>query len=239
MEENAKTLIGSYAYSRLMLMFRVDHAALQARLPKPWEVAPIAERIWKDVNLAVGFCDVIMIQDAAGNPAPIPSNRYIPFNGPARNPVTGEVANMWYSILAVHPEALVGWGQAPHNPALTATFLTAVTAEGDDLKTTVTERFDVRVATGGRIDLEVEYQRGVPKPRTWQSDIRSPANPSYVLHYKTDELLDHLRSTPDDIDHVRHYRCRFMVPELADLFDGSEELVAITSVPRSVRHVFK
>src|SRR5713226_2614205 len=100
MEQNSETLIGSYTYARLMLLFRINHAALQARLPKPWEVAPIAERIWKGANLAVGFCDVIMIQDAAGNPAPTPSNRYIPFNGPVRNPVTGEVANMWYWILA-------------------------------------------------------------------------------------------------------------------------------------------
>jgi hypothetical protein len=80
MEETAKVLIGSYAYSRVMLLIRVDHAHLQARLPTSWEVSPIAEGVWKGTNLAVGFCDVLLIQDAAGDPAPLPSNRYVPFN---------------------------------------------------------------------------------------------------------------------------------------------------------------
>lgn len=239
MEKHGETLLGSYVYTRIMLLFRIRHEALQAWLPAPWEEAPFPAGSSKSANLAVGFCDVLRIQDAAGSQASSPSNRYIPFNGPARNPVTGELVNMWYRAFAVHPEALLGWGQAQHTPALPGSFSSTQIIDASGLETNVTERFEIRPAGGGLIELEIQYARGIPTPYAWQRNIRCPTDPSFGLHYRNVELRDEVKSVTEGIDRVRRYSFRVTVPQLEDLFDGTEELVAITSVPWSERHVFR
>lgn len=237
--EDARTPIGSYLYTRIMLLFRINPKALQARLPEPWVVASLGPEQWAGRNLAVGFCDVLRIQDAAGNLAPSSSNRYVPFNGPARNAATGEVVNMWYRAYALHPAALLGWSEAPQNPAVPAAFSTVHSMEGRGTETTVTERYEIMPETGGALELEIEYARGPLVPYHWHRNIRCPAVPSFGLHYSNDEMRDEVRSTPEQIDRVRRFRFRAEVPELADLFDGTEELIAITSVPWSEREVFR
>lgn len=71
-----------------------------------------------------------------------------------------------------------------------------------------------------------------------EGPVRSVADPTVLRIYRVDSLVDVVKSVPTGTDRVLSYQLRMTLPEFADLFDGTERLIAISIVPWYHRRVF-
>ncbi len=229
-----QSLLNSTIDTKIQVRLRVDPAGLQGRLSSPWQVAPVTEGVHQGTNLMVIFNDVLLRQDAEGNAAPDAVNRFVGFLIPAVRPQTKEATTFMLRIFAAHPESIPG----RYKNSLAATVRREHAVAGTDLQTVCTERFDFAVAGGGAVELRLQYHRGIPSRVAWPTNLRSTADPAILRVYRSEALIDVVKSVPAGIDRVQHYQLRVTVPELHDLFDGTERLVSITAVPWFVRQEF-
>src|SRR2546427_817010 len=193
-----------------------------------------AAGVSKGANLAVTFNDALLNQDAAGIPTADAVSRYIGFAVPARHPETEEEAGFNFRILTAHPRAVPG----KYKTSRLGTVLREFYAKGNDMSATVTDHFRFRDPGGGSVELQLQYRRGLPVRVVSQGNVRSATDPSILRIYKIHELLDIVRSVPQNIDRVMSYQFRNTISEFSDLFDGTERLVSVTIVPWYVRQVY-
>ena len=220
--------------TQAVLRFAVRPEPLQARLPAPWQVAADPSGVSKGANLAVTFNDALLNQDAAGTPTADAVSRYIGFAIPARHPETEEEAGFNFRILTAHPRAIPG----KYKTSRLGTVLREYYAKGNDMSATITDHFRFRDPAGGSVELQLQYRRGLPVRVVSQGNVRSAADPNILRIYKVHELLDVVRSVPQNIDRVMSYQFRNTITEFSDLFDGTERLVSVTIVPWYVRQVY-
>lgn len=229
-----ETLLDLTIATQTVLRFVVRPQSVQSRLPSPWEVFPAPSGASKGANLAVIFNDALLNQDAQGNPAPDATSRYIGFAIPARHPQSGDEAGFNFRILTAHQRAVPG----KYKTSRFGNVLREYYSKGTDLESTVTERFRFRDPAGGSVELQLQYRRGTPMQLASQGNVRSAADPRILRVYKVHQLVDVVRSVPQGIDRVLSYQFRVTISELADLFDGSEQLVSVSVVPWYVRQVY-
>ena len=105
----------------------------------------------------------------------------------------------------------------------------------------VMESFQLDPEVGGTIELQLTYERG-PLMRLVADRPTFPvwaALDSRILRvYQEDTLLEVVRNDATHVNRVQDVTFRLTVPELADLFDGSERLVTIIANPQYERKTF-
>jgi hypothetical protein len=105
----------------------------------------------------------------------------------------------------------------------------------------IKEAFHVHPEAGGTIELQLTYQRGPLLRQTADRPnfpLWTTADPSIMRVYQEDSVLEILRNDAAGLNLTRDVTFHSTVPELADLFDGSERLVAIIGNPQYGRKVF-
>ncbi len=88
----------------------------------------------------------------------------------------------------------------------------------------------VAVVFGGFIAVPA---RGKAEPK-----IHSAAKPEFYRIYRFEQAADVVRSTATGIDRVSKCSIKATGPKLALLFDGSEQLISITSIPFYSRSIY-
>ena len=228
------SFLNSTIDTKIQVRLQVDASALQRRLPEPWRVAPSAEDVHRGTNLMVIFSDVLLRQEADGSPSPDAVNRFVGFIIPAVDPQTTERAVFMAQIFSAHTAAVPG----RYRNSVLASVTREQAVAGTDVDAVCSERFVLSQTGGGAVELRLRYRRGIPSRVVWPTTMRSAADPSIVRVYRSDALIDVVRSLPAGIDRVEDYVLRVTVPEFGDLFDGSERLISITVVPWFVRQEY-
>jgi hypothetical protein len=226
-------LLDTTIATRIVLGLEVPPDRLQSRLPAPWEVAPVAEGPAAGTNVRVVFNDVLLNQQADGSTAPDAASWYVGFIIPARRPDTGEQASLNLRIYTAHPEAVPG------------KYLTSKLAmirrhrheSGVNQAPMIEERFEVFDAGAIGLDFHLEYPRGQLVRAASRARVRSVADPGILRIYQQDELIDQVVSRGAGRDRRQDYRLSVTLPELAALFDGSEQLVSLAVSPWYLRSV--
>lgn len=213
-------LLHTYWYERIMLNFLVDDEALRQRLPQGWRPAARAG----GSNVTVGFCEVWHDE-----PADVSSYLYIPVNG-ATEHEDGRTANMRYLTISDHPDAI---GGCTVTRSTHAEHARTAKSDGGDVLVREAFRFDV---DGGRLAVDLEYVRGPYTHLVGGMDVRCPDDASYARRYENEELQLRLRDT-QGVDRVRSLSYEISSPALRDLFDGTERLMSVNSIPTSKRRV--
>jgi len=218
--------------SRLVLAYKINAAELQRWIPSPWQSQPADSGPAKDANLIVNFVDRHLDLGADGKPVKLPSYRVMALAVPARNPQTGEAGPLVVRIYNSSPDAVPGF----YKTAVLASVERELSSRGSG--TTVgmaNDRWLVKDAKGGTLELQVEYERGIPTRALAESKPRSGSDPTTWRIYKIDQANDVVKSLTSGIDRIKSFRLRNNIDELAKIFDGSEQLVAVTSVPSYTR----
>jgi hypothetical protein len=246
--QDAYTLVDTTVGSRVLLAFHVSSEAVQTRLPHTWAIEPytggyattIPGAMVPDAslpNLFVVFNDFLLNRDAQGHPQADPQARYVGFNIPARNTKTGASGMIHFRIFTGTPQSVPG----RFKDSLPATVTREHQLRGTGTNTTVFEGFTIISATGGQVQLEMEYQRG-PLLRLVADQPNFPvwaaADPKIQRIYQEDALMDTILNPLLDINHLHNLTFRISIPELQDLFNGSEQLLAILANPIYSRRVF-
>jgi len=233
--------VDSAVGSRILLAFRVAQRALEQRLRPPWQLAPLPAFTALGLdgphqpNLALVFHDLLLDQDAQGQALADSGGRFVVCNIPAAKPDSGEQG-------LVHFRMFTG-GAIPgrYRDALPARVRHDQHIVGDGAAATITESYQVDVAAGGTIELQLSYQRG-PRLRLAADRPNLPiwttADPGIVRVYQEDSVIEIVRNEAAGLNLTQELLFRSSVPELVDLFDGRERLVAILSNPYYARNVF-
>lgn len=224
--------------NRISLAFQVKPEAVQALLPAPWQLNPLASGPLKGTNLLVVLIDRLRDDDPEGKPKYNGTSRIVALVAPGKHPQTGATASV----------VLGGWASNPANvPGFYKVFRAATARVEHAIKSQeldaeeITDVWEVRDAAGaGGMELRLHSMRKVnARARSkGEPNVISAKDPALWRIYKFDATTDVVKSTPEGIDRVHAYTFRLTDPEFGKLFDGSEKLVGISVTPWYVRQVF-
>jgi hypothetical protein len=233
--EASRTHVGSFHYTRMMLLFNANAEALNKRLPPGWVVSS------EGTNIVVGFCDVWASHDAEGRLVGNSQVKYIPFNGSAWNTATGESSNVRYTEYADHPQRLVA--ATPEDVANGDVVPSRIVRQSriehsDSLGDVYHEHWRIEPQGGGVLELRASFRHGVSwSTATSAMDVVFASNPSRRLHYRNEEMHN-IISRPGGENHLLHFEIRVDLPGWRDVFDGTEQLLSVRFIPTSKRDVF-
>jgi hypothetical protein len=235
----AQTLVGIHGdRTRVMLGFRVQSEAIQARLPTPWQLHPVHNGPLRDANFIVALVDRVRDDDPAGKPKFRGADRIINFVAPATHPQTGQIASIILGGWASNSARVPGFFQVYR--AATIRVEQVIKSRDDDVEE-VTDVWEVQDTTGlGEMELQLQSRRPVSARTRARGEARviSAKDPDLWQLHKFEAAMDVVKSGPEGVDRVQHYTFRLTTPEYGTLFDGSEQLIGISVTPWYVRQVF-
>jgi hypothetical protein len=225
-------LVATYGEARTNLTFRLPDAIVQKALPSGWLPSPFTSGPSKGANLTVTFMDWLTVQEPDGTPGK--TYRSVGVSVPAKR--NGSDATVSMSITGLSSPS--GYAPGPYGNSLTAksTIARTLRTDGKDVST-AEEVWHFEAESGDSIQLELQFVRGVAARSKLQSIIHSAVNPDFYRIYRVEQAVDVIRST-DGTDRVQRYFFKASGPFLSRLFNGSEQLISITSLPWFSRQAF-
>ncbi len=238
---SAYPLVDSAVGTRLLLGFTVSACPLQERLRSPWQIAPLPVfsalglREQDQPNLLLIFHHLLLDQDAQGQALTSSGLRFVVFAIPVTNADTGEKGLMHFRMFT--------GGAIPgrYRDALPAKVRHEYHLVEESHASSMREAFQVHPEAGGTIELHLTYQRGPLLRQTMDRPTLpfwTTADPSIVRVYQEESVLEIIRNDATGLNLAQDLTFRSTVPELADLFDGNEQLIAIIGNPHYSRKVF-
>ena len=216
--------------TRTTLSFHVNEAAVQRLLPPGWTVAPSAAAANRGGNLNVVLIERQLVLDGQGKLLRTGTSRYVVLAVPARN-------------AANEANTVVVSGLSPEGPGAYSAYLTAVVArversasgQGEEAGE-ATEHWEFAAASGERLELRLSYRRATPVRSHIETKVRSGSHPEFTRTYRIDQAADVLRGAASD-DRIAALTFRATGASFASLFDGTERLLSVTSLPWYAREV--
>jgi hypothetical protein len=101
---------------------------------------------------------------------------------------------------------------------------------------TVEESWEFKSQDGDSIQLQIQYARGASTPDKAETKFYSAAKPEFYCIYRSEQSTDVVRSPA--ADRVQKVLFKAFGPTLSPLFDGSEQLIGVTSDPWYTRQTF-
>jgi hypothetical protein len=101
---------------------------------------------------------------------------------------------------------------------------------------TVEESWEFKSQDGDSIQLQIQYARGASTPDKAETKFYSAAKPEFYRIYRSEQSTDVVRSPA--ADRVQKVLFKASGPTLWPLFDGSEQLIGVTSDPWYTRQTF-
>jgi hypothetical protein len=230
-----ENLTESTMETRSMVFLQVASTELQRWVPASMQIAPPPAGPFKDANLFMLFIDCLLRQDPQGKPVPGGINHSAVFVVPVNHKQTGEMVFLVIHGLTDNPENVPG----PYKNYKLSSIRRELNHSVSGLNAVEnSDTWEFKVGSEMLIDFHVKYEQALPMRSKPMQKIYSGAEPEFYRIYKVDYLTDLVKSIPAKIDRVKDYRLKVSVPELGKLFDGTEQLVGIGSVPAYVRDIF-
>jgi hypothetical protein len=216
---------------RTVMNFKVNEGALQKLLPAGFEMNSPAAGPAKGANLAITLIDYLMVQDPEGKS--LPTRSTVAMNIPSKKTATGEAVGMVVGGFIL--EAGVPGPYSNFGAAKISVNRQSHTVEG---KSIVDETWDVKASDGSALEVAVQFERGVPTRGKLETKIHSAAKPEFYRIYKFEQAADVVRSASMGLDRATKFSIKASGPRLAPLFDGTQQIVSITSVPYYSRTIY-
>jgi hypothetical protein len=230
---STESMVGFNFENRTVLSLRAG-AEVQRWLPAPWQVDPFASGPSKDANVQLVFINPWTAHDPDGKATATPLDRRVALAIPGKHPQTGESAIFVARVYTSNPNGAPG----PYKNSVPVTVRMEQKLSGSGLESaTGSEMWEVRDASGGIIDLRLQYQRGVAARVKVDAKPRSTVDANFFRIYRVDQGVDVVRSVPTSVDRVQQYSLRVTIPELRTMLDGSEQLVSVSLLPWYTRQV--
>ena len=224
-------LVGTYGEERALLRFKVSDATVQKFLPEGWQASPDTAGPSKDANLNVVFVDVFSAQNPDGKPED--PYRVAAVVIPAKKKGTEATVPMVVTGLASPSYAPGAYGV--FSPA-GATIDRHVHTDPSG-KSNIEETWEFKADGGDLVQLQLQYDRGALTRSKLETTPHSAANPEFYRIYRIEQAADIVRSTPTGTDHAQKFIFKATGGKLSQIFDGSEQLISITSLPFYSRQV--
>jgi hypothetical protein len=223
---------GSNVDVRTVLSFKASDAAVQKMLPEGWEVNSPAAGPAKGSNLGITLIDQVTAQDAEGKPAtPI---RGAVLTIPAKKKGSDIAGTMVFTGLMSQGGAPGAYGV--YTPAK-AKVERELETEADG-KATAEEKWEFKGDDGSSIEVSIDYERIPAVQSKVEAKVFSAAKPEFYRIYRFEQATDVARGAAGGADRVRKFSVKATGEKLAPLFDGTQQLISVTSIPWYSRRVF-
>src|SRR5262252_8865173 len=214
------------------LTFKAPDAAVQKLLPAGFELNSPAAGPNKGSNFGITLIDYLLVQDREGKPLPLRTT--FAMNIPAKKTATGEAVGVVFNGLIVQA-AVPG----PYGVFGAAKLSVERRSNADaDGKTMIDETWQAKADDGSMLEVQLQFTRGVPGRSKVEAKLHSAGKPEFYRIYKFEQAADVARSAATGIDRVNTFSIKATGPRFAQLFNGSEQLISITSVPSYSRSIF-
>ncbi len=219
-------LVNTVAAQRTHLSFKVSDAAVQKLLPEGWEASPSNTGPSKDANLTVVFVDLLTVQNPDGSPGE--TYRVAGLAIPAKKKGTDATVPMVVGGFA----STQSYAPGPYGTFALASATVDRRVHTDPAgKSDVEESWEFKGDGGDAIQLQLQYVSGPAARSKIEAMPHSGIKPGFYRIYRIEQAVDVVRSTATGTDRVQKYAFKAAGAKLAQLFDGSERLISITSVP--------
>jgi hypothetical protein len=105
-------------------------------------------------------------------------------------------------------------------------------------KSNVEESWEFKGDGGDAIQLQLQYVGGVAARSKAEAMPHSGVKPDFYRIYRFEQAADVVRSTVTNTDRAQKFAFKATGGKLSLVFDGSEQLISITSVPFYSRQIF-
>jgi hypothetical protein len=216
--------------ARTAMTFKVNDGVLQKLLPAGFEMNPPAEGPAKGANLAITLIDYLMVQDPEGKS--LPPRTTVAMNIPSKKTATGEAVGMVFGGFIL--EAGAPGAYFVFAPSKISVNRQTHNVDG---KSIIDETWDIK---GNDVTLEVvvQFERGALTRAKAEAKIHSGAKPEFYRIYKFEQATDVIRSSAMGVDRATKFTIKASGPKLAPLFDGTQQVMSITSVPYYSRSIY-
>jgi hypothetical protein len=223
--------VGSNVDVRTVLAFKVADATVQKLLPGGWQPDVAITGPNKDVNFRVTFIDRIVNQDAEGKA--LEPVRIAHLSVPAKKAGSEGGGTMLLRIYSSSAGGVPGpYGVSVHAPAnMQRTVRIDPAGAG-----TEEESWEFKSHDGDSIQLQVQYARGPSTLGKAENKFYSAAKPEFYRIYRSEQITDLVRGPAGD--RVQRILFKASGPTLSPLFDGSEQVIGVTSDPWYTRQTF-
>jgi hypothetical protein len=226
-------LVGTYGEARTALAFNIPDATVQKILPQGWLASPFSAGPAKGANLVVTFMDWLVAQDPDGKP--MNTYSHVGLTVPAKQNGTDATVAMVVAGLSAPP----GYAPGPYGNFGAAKSIIARTLRvDDDGVSRAEESWQFEGESGDSIQLQLQFVRGTAARSKLEAKVHSAMKPEFYRIYRIEEAVDVVRSTAIGTDRVQKYLFKASGPRLLPLFNGSEQLISITSFPWFSRQAF-
>jgi hypothetical protein len=230
--QNNEKLAAIDSSVRTVITFKAPAAAVQKLLPAGWEIeAPIAGPD-KGTNLALYLIDFQLGQDPAGKL--LTGRPTLALVVPARK--TG--SDLAASVIPGGYTALAGV-PGPYSNFIAGKVTVERQSHTDgDGKAVIDEKWEIKGDDGSAVDFQIQFARGVPIREKTEMAYYSSVKPEFYRIYRVEQGTDVVRSTALGVDRASRLSFKVSGGKLAPLFDGTEQLVGVTSLPMFSRAIW-
>lgn len=230
---SAETLLDStIADARTLAFFKVNEAALKEWLPDTHEIRAFGGP-YKGANILMMFIDRMLHQDAEGKSKAGGAYRMMALVIPGKNIETGKKATFISRVYAPSE------GAGTYKVSVPAIVSHSLALSGTGAEP-LSGRHDWNIShDGGEIAIGFDYKGAVPKRKTSESILSTPADASVARIYRYDQLTDVMFSPAKGIDRTSNVTVKVSIPELTKMFDGTATLIGLSDRPFYTRTTYK
>ena len=88
------------------------------------------------------------------------------------------------------------------------------------------------------MEVVLQFERAALTRGKVEAKIYSGAKPDFYRVYKFEQATDVVRSASMGVDRANKFNIKASGPKLAPLFDGTQQVISITSVPYYSRTIY-
>lgn len=226
-------LVAVDASIRTVVAFKVSDAALQEFVPPGWQLSPLGAGPSKGANLFAVFIQPVVVQGPDGKAHDL--IRLAALSFPAKRTGTEATVSMVFAGFASHTSYVPG----PYGVFELAKAKVELNVGTDPAgMSRVQESWEFRADNGNGIEFRLRYVRGLAMRAKVELTPHSAKTPDFYRIYRVDQATDVVRSTATGTNRVEMVAFKAAGRSLAQLFDGTEQLISITSIPLYTRQLF-
>ena len=224
--------IGANVDLRTVLFFKASDAAVQKMLPDGWEVNSPQAGPSKGFNLAVVLVDQQISHDADSKP--LAALRGAALVIPSKKKGADTDGTMVFGGLFEQAGTPGAYGVF----TMAQVAIERKTHTAADNKSTIEESWQLRAADGNSIEVQIQFARGAAPKGKLEAKVFAAAKPDFYRIYRVEQVADVVRSTSTGVDRVTTFSFKASGNKLKPLFDGTEQLISIISVPWYSRQLY-
>ena len=230
--QSNEKLFGSNTDVRTVLNFKVDDAKLEKLVPAGWVVNSPSGGPAKGFNLSISLIDQIVQFDAEGKP--LQPLKGAAFSFPVKKSGSNEAGAMvWGGLFSANASPGAYGVYLPAKGVIDRKSRTDVVGES-----ITEETWQFSADDGNALEIHVQYVRGAPTRNKVEANVYAAAKPDFYRIYRVETLSDLVKSTATGIDRVKTFSIKATGSKLGPLFDGSHQLISVTSLPWYARHTY-